>query len=120
MSRPLERFVLVVDYVMLIDYGEPSCYKKAMMHKDQHKWENVMQSEMSSLIKNKTWDLVSLPHGKQALTCKWVYKMKVACDHMPKFKAPLVFKGFKHEKHVDFEEIFSPVVKVTISDAYLD
>ena len=72
-----------------------------------------MQSEMSSLMENKIWDLVSLPHGKQALPCKWVYKMKVTSDRMPKFKERLFAKGFKQEKGVDFDETFSPIVKMT-------
>ena len=93
MSRPPKRFVPRADYVMLIDCKELSCYKEGMMHKDQCKWENAMQSKMSSLMKNKTWDLVSLPHGKKALPCKWVYKMKVTGNDLPKFKACLVGKG---------------------------
>ena len=39
--------------------------------------------------------------------------MKITCDHMPKFKAHLVAKRFKQKKVVDFDEIFSPVVKMT-------
>ena len=41
MSRPLERFVPRAEYVMLTDCREPSCYKEAMMLKDQDKWENA-------------------------------------------------------------------------------
>ena len=64
-------------------------------------------------MKNKTWDLFSLPHAKKALPCKWVYKMKVTGDHMPKFKARLFAKGSKQEKGVYFDEIFSLIVKMT-------
>ena len=42
MSRTPKKFVLGIDYVMFINYGEPSCYKEAMMCEDQHKWENAM------------------------------------------------------------------------------
>ena len=48
------------------------------------------------------------------MPCKWVYKLKVTSDNAkPKYKARLVAKGFKQEKGVDFDEIFSPVVKMT-------
>ena len=48
------------------------------------------------------------------LSCKWVYKLKVTSDNAkPKYKARLVAKGFKQEKGVDFDEIFSLVVKIT-------
>ena len=41
-SRPPYRFVLGGDYVMLIDCGELSCYKEAMLCDDKHKWELAM------------------------------------------------------------------------------
>ena len=79
-----------------------------------------MQSEMASLKKNATWDLVSLPAGMKVLPCKGVYKLKVApADSSPKYKARLVAKGFKQEKGIDFDEIFSHVVKMTTLRAVL-
>ena len=71
-----------------------------------------MQSEMDSLCKNATWDLVPLPPDKRALPCKWVFKKKLTGDALPRYKARLIAKGFKQEKGVDFDEIFSPVVKM--------
>ncbi|MCO5575172.1 hypothetical protein L7F22_028969 [Adiantum nelumboides] len=84
------------------------------MKRDDHvKWEKAMKSEMDSLHKNGTWDLVSLSKGKNALPCKWVYKLKVVLgDDNPKYKARLVAKGFKQEHGIDFDEIFLPVVKM--------
>ena len=35
-----------------------------------------MQEEMESLHKNGTWDLVRLPKGKKATSCKLVFKNK--------------------------------------------
>ena len=99
---------------MLTDCEEPSCYKEAMLEDDKLKWEKAMQSEMDSLHKNATWDLVQLPSDKKALPCKWVYKRKVTDnDSTPKYKARLVAKGFKQQQGIDFDEIFSPVVKMT-------
>ena len=99
---------------MLIDCEEPSCYEEAMLKDDKLKWERAMQSEMDSLHKKSTWELVHLPDGKRALPCKWVYKLKViANDDKPKYKARLVAKGFRQQQGVDFEEILSPIVKMT-------
>ena len=64
---------------------------------------------MDSLHKNSTWESVHLPNGKRTLPCKWVYKMKVTGN----YKARLVVKGFRQQQGVDFEEIFSLVVKMT-------
>ncbi|MCO5557246.1 hypothetical protein L7F22_010807 [Adiantum nelumboides] len=82
---------------------------------DSVKWEQAMQSENNnSIIANETWELTELPQGKQALPCKWVYKKKYTPeDPEPMYKARLVAKGFKQKKGVDFDEIFSPIVKMT-------
>ena len=95
-TRPPHRYVPSMDYVMLTDCGEPSCYDEAMSSVDKLKWEQVMQSQMDSLIQNGTWKLTPLPKGKKALPCKWVYKVKLSrADGTPRYKARLVAKGFK-------------------------
>ena len=69
---------------------------------------------MHSIRANKTWDLVELPKNRHALPCKWVYRLKETSDSTnPKYKARLVAKGFRQEYGVDFDEIFSLVVKMT-------
>ena len=113
-SRTPDRYVPSLDYVMLTDCKEPSCYQEAMSRDAKLKQERAMQSEMDLLHKNATWDLVDLPSGKWALPCKWVYKLKVRdSESKPKYKACLVAKGFRQQQGIDFEEIFSPVVKMT-------
>ena len=72
------RFVLGVDFVLVTDSGEPSCYKEAMLVGDHAKWELAMKGELASIEKNGTWDSVPLPKDKKALPCKWVYKRKFA------------------------------------------
>ncbi|MCO5609259.1 hypothetical protein L7F22_063483 [Adiantum nelumboides] len=110
-SRPPDRYVPTIDYVMLTDCDEPSTYQEAMKCNDHVKWEKAMKSEMDSLHNNDTWDLVPLPEGRNALPCKWVFKLKnVPDDDRPKYKARLVAKGFKQEQGIDFDEIFLPVV----------
>jgi ATP-binding cassette subfamily B (MDR/TAP) protein 1 len=83
---------------------------------DEHKkkWMKAMQEEMDSLHKNDTYELMKLPKGKKALKNKWVYKIKQE-EHTPhpRYKARLVVKGFSQKKGVDFDLVFSPVVKMT-------
>ena len=111
---PPDRFQPSMHYVLVTHAGEPFTYDEAMHRGDSHSWERAMQSEIDSLHKNETWDLVSLPKGKKALPCKWVYKLKSTPGHpKPAYKARLVAKGFKQEHGVDFDEVFSPVVKMT-------
>eukprot|EP00253_Pinus_taeda_P023348 PITA_23348 len=72
-----------------------------------------MEEEMDSLMHNSTWDLARLPAGKTTLKNKWVYRMKEEDGGKQRYKARLVVKGFAQKKWVDFDEVFSPVVKMT-------
>ena len=44
---------------------------------------------------------------------KWVSKLKKDGDKLVKYKAWLVVKGFSQKQGIDFDEIFSPVVKMS-------
>ena len=53
-----------------------------------------------------------MPVGRQAVSCKWVYKTKENPDGIvQKYKSRLVTKGFHQQAGFDFTETFSPVVK---------
>ncbi|KAD6119895.1 hypothetical protein E3N88_11166 [Mikania micrantha] len=102
------------EYVLLTDGGEPECYAEAMEDEHKREWVEAMQDEMNSLYENNTFELVKLPKGKRALKNKWVYKLKTE-EHTsrPRYKARLVVKGFSQRKGIDFDEIFSPVLKMS-------
>ncbi len=72
-----------------------------------------MEDEMDYLLKNKKWDLCKFPAGKRALQNKWVYRFKEEEGGKKIFKARLGVKGFAQKKGIDFDEIFSLVVKIT-------
>ena len=104
----------VSDYVMLTDGGEPETYQEVMSHEKKGEWLSAMQDEMNSLHENHTYDLVKLPKDKRALKNKWVFRLKTEENSsQPRYKARLVVKGFSQKKGIDFDGIFSPVVKMS-------
>ena len=60
----------------MVDSGETECYEEVMQVETRNKWEQIMDEEMESLVRNQTWDLVEFPAEKRALQNKWVYKLK--------------------------------------------
>ncbi|GKV15591.1 hypothetical protein SLEP1_g26368 [Rubroshorea leprosula] len=102
--------------------GEPENFQEVQSHKDKDYWMKAMREEMNSLYKNNTYELlyknntyelVELPKGRKTLKNKWVFKLKKDGDKIVRYKARLVVKDFSQKKGIDFDEIFSPVVKMS-------
>jgi hypothetical protein len=73
-----------------------------------------MKEEFNSLTEMKTWELVKLPPGRQAIGCKWVFRVKHNSDgFIARFKSRLVAQGFSQQERVDYNETYAPVTKFT-------
>ncbi|CAL8150989.1 unnamed protein product [Prunus armeniaca] len=71
-----------------------------------------MNEEMRALQKNGTWELVSLPHGKKTVGCRWIYTVKLkANESIEKYKTRLVAKGYTQRYRID-QETFALVAKI--------
>nr|GEU73398.1 putative reverse transcriptase, RNA-dependent DNA polymerase, Gag-polypeptide of LTR copia-type [Tanacetum cinerariifolium] len=80
--------------------------------KDQH-WIEAMNNKMDVLYRNDTWEITDLPTGRKAIGGKWVYKIKYkSSGDIDRYKARYVAKGFNQKEGINFDETFSPVVKI--------
>ena len=94
---------------------EPFSYSEAISCLNSSNWLMAMQEEMESLYKNETWELCDLPKGHCALTTKWIYKRKEGIPGVEhaRWKARLVVRGCSPKEGIDFNDVFSPVVRHT-------
>ena len=108
--RPSQRFL---DLVNSIDENEPLSLKEALNRPNEAKWKEDVKMEYKSLMYKKTWDLVQLPQNRQPLGCKWIFKIKKKVNgSLDKYKARLVAKGYDQIESLDYNEIFSPMVRM--------
>ncbi|KAG3056696.1 hypothetical protein PI125_g25513 [Phytophthora idaei] len=78
-------------------------------------WHTAANSEYKSLMDNEAWVLVTPPKGRKILTSRWVFVVKyTGTGEIDRFKARLVIKGFLQEYGIDYNEIFSPVIRMEV------
>ncbi|CAI7878332.1 unnamed protein product [Closterium sp. NIES-53] len=81
---------------------------------DAEEWKKAMESELTSIEENGTWELVELPEGREAITSKWLFKIKSdAGGKIERYKSRLVATGYQQKEKVDYKELFALVVKPT-------
>ncbi|MDC6271022.1 reverse transcriptase domain-containing protein, partial [Acetobacter pasteurianus] len=85
----------------------PNTCKQAMASPDHLRWKEAFDAEIQALIDNKTFELVSLPPGRQAIPSRWVCQIKPDA----RLKARVVAKGFKQIKGIDYTATFAPVIR---------
>ncbi|KAJ4718980.1 Retrovirus-related Pol polyprotein from transposon TNT 1-94 [Melia azedarach] len=89
---------------------EPMSFTEAIQ---DEKWKNAMDEEIKVIVKNDTWELVSLPKGNKVIRVKWVYKAKQNSNgEIERYKARLVVKGYSQRADIDYDEVFAPIARL--------
>ncbi|CAA7042208.1 unnamed protein product [Microthlaspi erraticum] len=99
------------DYVLKTTSAElPKHYSQAVLDK---RFRDAMKNEIEALDESQTWTIETLPPGKTALGCQWVFTIKYKSDgSVERYKARLVVLGNNQIEGEDFGETFAPVVKM--------
>jgi hypothetical protein len=100
--------------------ADPFTLQEAFSRPDGDKWHAATDSEMDSLLRNSTWELVKQEDWMKVLPCKWVLKIKTDSQGLPeRYKARLVVGGHRQVFGIDFDETFASVSKGTTQRALL-
>nr|GEX53848.1 hypothetical protein [Tanacetum cinerariifolium] len=90
--------------------------KESRKRADTREYKEVKESindEIDSIMGNNTWVLADLLPGCRPLGCKWIFKRKLKVDRIiEKFKARLVFQGFKQKSGTDYFDTYALVMDV--------
>ena len=113
--NPLKRFLpdeCNVAAELTVDDEEPKSLTDALNGKSSGKWMQAIEAEYNSLVKSETWELVIPPNDACIVGSKWVFKVKRnANGEVDRYKARLVAQGYSQSYGIDYEEVFSPVVR---------
>jgi hypothetical protein len=99
------------------DIPIPKGYKSALKSEHADFWLEAINRELTGLISRGTWELIpatNVPRGCNVMRCHYVFTVKRKSDgSIQKFKCRLVADGNSQKYMVDFDRVFSAVVKPT-------
>lgn len=91
----------------------PNSYREAMASPEAHQWLEAMTEEINAITRNGTFRLVRLPKGRTAIGARWLFKVKCKANSLiDRFKARWVAKGYSQLFGIDFDETFSPIIRL--------
>jgi transposase InsO family protein len=105
----------------------PRNYKNVSGSPDESFWVAATTKELDSLVNQNTFrDTFSLPDGARAISCTWIYKIKLVTElpqkhdwiirtlkdgRVIRYKARLVVRGNHQRPGIDYNETYAPVIR---------
>ncbi|GJY67285.1 retrovirus-related pol polyprotein from transposon TNT 1-94 [Tanacetum coccineum] len=72
-----------------------------------------MQEDLNEFERLEVWEIVPRPDKVKVITLKWIYKVKLdELGGILKNMARLVYRGYRQEKGIHFEDSFTPVARL--------
>src|ERR1700733_2881547 len=94
-------------------FDVPSSLNEAKALPESENWEKAMSKELKMLEERETWRLEKLPPGRSIVGCTWTFAKKFDADgNLSRYKARLVAQGFSQIPGQDFNDTFSPVMRL--------
>ena len=92
---------------------DPQTLQQALDSQDSENWKEAIKEEIDALERNNTWTIAPIPAGRTPITSTIKFKRKLdSTGKTSRFKARLVARGFQQKEGIDYDEIYSPVVKM--------
>ena len=101
------------EHLLLHAFGNIRAYVEAIDSPNHKEWMDAMRDELDSKARIDVWELLDLHLGRNVIGNKWVFKVTRWADgSLDRFKARLMAKGYTQVEGVDYEETFSPMVRL--------
>jgi len=90
----------------------PTSAKDALSGNRSDEWNESMLDELNSLAENGVFNIEENPKDRKVISNRWVYALKRnVAGKVIRCKSRLVGKGFSQVEGIDYQEVFSPVVR---------
>ncbi|PLW22360.1 hypothetical protein PCASD_15893 [Puccinia coronata f. sp. avenae] len=91
----------------------PKTWRQLLKSPNKARWLRAADDEFALLLGMQTWNLVPRPAKRRIIKSKWVFKVKRQPDNtIQKLKARLVAMGYSQVHGTDYDEVFSPTLRL--------
>lgn len=111
-DRTKKKYTDYVTYQCSVDSPDPMTLSQALSSEKKQEWCVAIERELDSLHKCNAWKLVDRPENRNIVKNKWVFNTKKNGEgEIIQHEARLVAKGFSQQFGVDYEEVYSPIIR---------